>query len=143
MHSVTIVLLPPPFENLEKRAVALFEPHRLDEQNYKPGWHLDYWTIGDGQQLRDEATERELGIAADDEVLHDNICFVRSFPGNVVASNVVTPDGTWHALTDFGWTWRGRETPEGRDAWERWVAHMRGLFDAHVHCVAIEFDTHS
>ena len=141
MHSFTIVLLPPPFDDLRARANALLQRHRLDEDTYAPGWRTDYWTVGD-ETIRDEATERELGVTPDDSI-HHNVCFVRNLAPGVGPSAVITPDGQWHDLFDFGWRFSPTETPQNRDAWERWLVHLRGVLDAHAHCVAIEFDTHS
>ena len=56
---------------------------------------------------------------------------------------MITPDGQWHDLFDFGWRLSKTETPQNRDAWERWVVHLRAVLAAHEHCVAVGFDTHS
>lgn len=129
MHSFTIVLLPPPFTELRARAEALLARHRLDEDDPARGWRTDYWTIGD-DRIADDATQRELGIQADD-YMHRNVSFVRSLAPDLTPAAIVTPDGCWHDLSDCG------------GAWDRWRAHVREVLAAHAHCVAIAFDTHS
>lgn len=139
MHSTTLVLLEPPFEDLLARANALLRLHRLDEQNYKPGWRTDYWTTGEGS-IRSEETLRT--IAIDDEDLAGNVCFVRLLPPNAPIACIVTPDGAWHDCSDFGWRLRNNDAVND-EALKQWGAHVRGLCATWAHCVAIEFDTHS
>jgi len=121
-------------------ATALLRPHRLNEEAYDPSWRTDYWTTGDGH-IADPQTASELGI--DDADLAANVCFVPRIAGRCTPSAIVTPDGAWHDLFDFGWRVAAEETPANRAAWERWSAHAAELLAAHADCVAVELDTHS
>jgi len=141
VHSVTLVLLRLPVDDLHAAATALLRPHRLNEDAPDASWHLDYWTTG-GDNIADPETAAALGVA-DDEDLAPNVCFVSRLAGRVIPGALVTPDGAWHDLQDFGWRLAPVETPANKAAWERWAARVEELLAAHAGCVAVEFDTHS
>jgi hypothetical protein len=142
MHSVTFILLRPPFSDLTDRIMAVIEPHRMDDESYDPSRHFDYWTAGDGDNINDPETEAAIGLAPDD-MHHDNVCFVSRLEGRRTPGAIVTPEGDWHDLYDHGWKFRERETPQGIAAYERWSAHAAELFAANQDCLVVEIDTHS
>ena len=141
MHTTTYVLLRPPFDDLSAAIDRLLEPHRVNEESHEPGWRYDYWTIGDGE-LADAETEAAIGLAEDDDH-RGNVRFVARLEGKSTPGAIVTPDGAWHDLFDFGWKFRERETPAGKAAYEQWCAHAEKLLAAHRDCLAVEIDTHS
>jgi len=141
MHSVTFVLLRPPIGDLEPTIDALVKPHQRDDVVFDAKKRWDYWTIGDGN-ITDPETSAALGLTADEDY-GPNVCFVSRIGGRCTPASIVTPDGTWHDLFDFGWTFRERDTPAGRDAYARWCAHAAEVLAAHHDCVAVEIDTHS
>ena len=134
MHSVTFVLLRPPIGDLDAAIDALLRPHQ-------PSRRYDYWTIGDGN-ITDPETSAALGLTGDEE-FGPNVCFVSRLGGRVTPGAIVTPDGAWHDLVDFGWKFRERDTPAGQEAYARWCAHAAEVLAAHEDCVAVEIDTHS
>jgi len=142
MHSVTFVLLRPPIANLNRATIdAVIQRYRLNEMNYDPSWRYDYWTAGDGL-IADAETAAAVGVAGDEDYAQ-NVCFVSRIGGRYTPFNIVTPDGTWHGLFDFGWKMMERETPAGQEAYERWSAHAAEVLAAYPDCIAVEIDTHS
>jgi hypothetical protein len=134
MHTVTFVLLRPPLGDLSSTIDTLIEPHR-------PERRLDYWTLGDGN-ITDPETAAALGLTGDEE-FGMNVCFVSRLGERRTPGAIVTPDGTWYDLFDFGWKFMQRDTPEGQEAYARWCAHAAEVLAAHQDCVAVEIDTHS
>ena len=61
---------------------------------------------------------------------------------DVSASAVVTPDGEWHDIHDFGYRMMN-DTDANADAQERWNKHFRRLLEEHPNCWAIERWAHS
>lgn len=141
MHSITFVLLRPPFDDVLAAATALLRQHVLNEEAYQPSWRLDYWTTGDGR-IADPETAAALDLTGDED-LGRNVCFVARLDGRCTPSAIVTPDGRWHDLFDFGWRFSPVETPENRAAWEQWTARVAEILTANADCLAIELDTHS
>ena len=141
MHSITFVLLRPPIVDIEETIDALLLPHRLDEQHYDRPWRYDYWTIGDGN-ITDAETAAAVDLAGDGDY-GPNVCFVSRLGDRCTPGDIVTPDGVWHGLYDFGWKFLERETPAGEEAYARWCAHAAEVLAAHQDCVAVEIDTHS
>lgn len=141
MHSVTLVLVRPPIADLHATIDALLRPHRLDEEHYDPAWRYDYWTLGDGN-ISDAETAAVMGLTGNEDY-GTNVCFVSRIGDRCTPANIVTPDGVWHGLFDFGWKFRERDMPAGQDAYARWCAHAAAVLAAHQDCVAVEIDTHS
>jgi hypothetical protein len=141
MHSITFVLLRQPIANVEETINAMLLPYRIDETQPDPSSRYDYWTIGDGNIADPEAAEA-VGLAGDEEY-GPNVCFVSRLGDRCMPADIITPDGVWHGLYDFGWKFRERETPAGLEAYARWCAHVAEVFAAHQDCVAVEIDTHS
>ncbi len=63
--------------------------------------------------------------------------------GRKIPGALITPDGAWYDLFDFGWRFSPEETPANRDAWERWSARVNELLAQNADCVAVQIDTHS
>ena len=142
MHSMTYVLLRPPFGDVRAAAEALLRPHLVedDDNNYNPKWHLDYWIHGDGD-IKDAETAAALGLT-DDDYLGENVCFVSRLGGRDLPTCIVTPDGQWHDWFDFGWKLRNPES-ENEKALELWHARIAEIYAAHDDCLAVQYDTHS
>ncbi len=141
MHTLTFVLLRPPFGDLSAAIDSLLAPHRMKDDEYDPARRWDYWTMGDNN-IADAETETAIGLAEDDEY-HGNVCFVSRLEGRRTPAAIVTPDGAWHDLFDFGWKFMERDTTQGQQAYDRWCAHAAALLAAHRDCLAVEIDTHS
>jgi hypothetical protein len=139
---MTFVLLRPPIADLNRATIdALIQRYRLNEIDYDPSWRYDYWTVGDGN-IADPETAAALGLTGDEDY-GSNVCFVSRIGGRGTPGNIVTPDGRWHGLFDFGWKFRERDLPVGQEAYARWCAHAAEVLAAHQDCVAVEIDTHS
>jgi len=141
VHSITFVLLRPPIANIEETIDALLVPHRIDETHYDPSQRYDYWTTGHGH-ITDPETASAVGLAGDEDY-GPNVCLVSRIGDRCTPADIITPDGVWHGLCDFGWKFLERDTLAGQQAYARWRAHAANVLAAHRDCVAVEIDTHS
>jgi hypothetical protein len=63
-------------------------------------------------------------------------------PADFIPGAVVTPDGKWHDLADFGWRLISSDSKSNIDAEMRWANEVKKIFAEHKECIAVEFDTH-
>jgi hypothetical protein len=141
MHAITFVLLRPPIVDLRAAIDELLRPYRLNEDHYEVSWRYDYWTVGGGN-ITDAHTATAIGLTRDEDY-GPNVCFVSRIGDRCIPVNIITPDGVWHGLADFGWKFRERDVPTGRAVYSRWCAHVAAVLAASHDCVAVEIDTHS
>jgi hypothetical protein len=140
MHTLTLVLLPPDTVNLWQAGEKLLRPFQMIDDERKPDTRLDYWTVGGGN-IRDELSAVQLAVAANRD-LASNVCFVSRLPVDFIPGAIVTPDGKWHDLSDFGWKLIKGDSQDNRDTKIFWANEVGMLFAAHKDCIAVEFDTH-
>jgi hypothetical protein len=140
MHTVTLVLLPRGTQNLWNAGADLLGPYRMIDDELKPDTKLDYWCVGGGN-IKDDLSATQLNVATNPD-LASNVCLVSRLPVDFIPGAVVTPDGKWHDLCDFGWRLMRGDSPENRAALELWDEEARKLFAVHEDCIAVEFDTH-
>lgn len=134
---------------IESLKLAL-EPHRLNEDDLDNPESIrawDYWFFADDwfaelalKGLAGELTQR---YPEDSEELLNNSAFVRNLPEGYSTSGIITPDGKWHDLQDFGWGLIKDPCPENDRAEEAWAAKTKELFAAHQDhiCIAVVLHT--
>lgn len=141
MHTVTIVLVPLPVSDLREAVRQRLAIHRLDEEQADRAWRLDYWTVGQ-EQIGDAESAAVCGVGADPD-LAGNVCLVPRLPAQFLPGAIVTPEGRWHDLCDFGWKPVNGDSRPNRESYAQWVRHVRELLAANANCVAVEVDAHS
>ncbi len=75
--------------------------------------------------------------------LHHRVCEAERLPTEFVPRALVTPDGTWHDLGDYGFAPVDGDSPSNREARSRWAARYVELIRDHPHCWVLEYDAHS
>lgn len=101
---------------------------------------MDYWCVGGGN-IKDEQSATQLGVATNPD-LAANVCFVSRLPTDYLPGAIVTPDGEWNDLSDYGWRMIQGDSQHNAFAHERWKLEVRTILAAHADCIAVEFDTH-
>lgn len=98
--------------------------------------------VGDKGLLNDPTTERRLPLAIR-RMVTGRICEVEHLPSEAVPGAVITPDGAWHDLSDFGWRLIDGRSTSNLEAEARWAARYRELLARHPHCWVLETRAHS
>jgi len=75
--------------------------------------------------------------------LHGNICEINRLPPNLNFGAIVTPDGVWHDLRDFGWKMTTEPSQENQDAATRWDLRVRELLSLNPDCWVVANWAHS
>ncbi|MEO9590366.1 hypothetical protein [Rhodopirellula bahusiensis] len=108
-------------------------PHRLDEDAESwPRFYWDYWHLTPDPFGGFAPITRDMEPAAK---CNRHACVVRELPSDYNPSAVITPDGMWNDLSEFGW----RLIDEPCDAntaamakWQQRVAKLREMFSDHI-----------
>ncbi|WP_417387133.1 hypothetical protein [Gimesia sp.] len=123
---------------------ALLAPHRLkDDDTIQPNWRFDYLCLFDAT-LCCEETDAELPAE-----MHDYRGYVsrvdrlrNDISNDVSVGAVVTPDGVWHDIDDFGH--RMMNPAELNEAaLKKWSRYYWKLLEDNPDCWVIETWTHS
>jgi len=72
-----------------------------------------------------------------------NVCECENLRADLIPGALVTPDGEWHDLGDFGWKMINEPSVENRSAYAHWVEQYRELIAAHTDCWVVEVWAHS
>jgi hypothetical protein len=75
--------------------------------------------------------------------LSGNICDACRLPSNAVPGALVTPEGAWHELGDFGWSMVDEPCEANDIAMREWAARFHELISGHEHCWVVEAWVHS
>lgn len=99
MHYTLLVILNRPPTDLRSHMNTVLAPFRFEsEQQVRPRW--DWFAIGDGP-FSDGPTA---GLFSDlDEDEKTCVCRIGHLPTDYSAAALLTPDGAWHDIEDFGW----------------------------------------
>lgn len=143
MKSRILVLLDPSTVELKTEVARCLEPHRLDEDSIESikAHHWDYWVLAHPGHLRDD--ELAATVGGNDDGALECAAFVRNLPPHYLPSGVITPDGSWHDLQDFGWRFLDHPSDANTEAEQRWESHFRALLVAFQPYIGVEVITHS
>jgi hypothetical protein len=122
-------------------ADELMERHRMDESRSAGGGRFDYLVGADGC-FDDPIAEGRLPARVR-RTLHRQVCEVERLPAGLVPGALVTPDGSWHDLADYGWRMVDEPSAANEEALARWRARSRELVAENPHCWVVEFSAHS
>ncbi len=144
MKTKVFVLVPydVPVSDVYDFAGRLLESHRFDPDLPDSKGRFDYLVGALEKSLNDRIAEGRLPPKVR-RSLSGNICEMARLPLNVVPGALVTPDGSWHDLSDFGWRMVDEPSASNDEAHLRWSARYRELVAAHPHCWVLEFWSHS
>jgi hypothetical protein len=119
---------------------ALLAPHRLkNEDTIQPNWRFDYLCLFDAT-LNCAETDAQLPIEMHDYVGY--ISRVDRLRADVSAGAVVTPDGDWHDIHDFGYRMMN-DVVSNDGAQQKWDTCYRNLLQRNPHCWVVETWAHS
>lgn len=103
------------------------------------------WDYGVGalaQTLNDPVAEGRLPSDVR-RSLSGNICDRCRLPPDAIPGALVTPDGRWHDLGDFGWRMVDGPCEPNDIAMREWAARFHELISGHDHCWVVEAWVHS
>ncbi|MEM8667715.1 MAG: hypothetical protein AAGG48_09385 [Planctomycetota bacterium] len=116
---------------------ALLAPHRLrHDDSIQPNWRFDYLCLFDASAETDAELPREMFDYA------GYISRVERLRADVSAGAMITPDGVWHDVHDFGYrimnVLESNSVPQ-----QKWGRHYRQLLKHNPDCWIIETWAHS
>jgi len=120
----------------------LLAKHRFDPDVPESRGRYDYLVGAPVDCFHDPATEGQLPADVRRSYA-GRICDRVSLPIDLVPGALVTPDGTWHDLADFGWKMMREPSRENQAAQARWESRYRELIALHPHCWVVEVWAHS
>jgi len=134
MHYLTLVLVPPDTEDIERTVNKVFEVY----DPHAPGDYprMDWWCIGGiwhgalpGNTRRKQGTS---GTLPEPRKLPVNTCLASRVPRYLVPHALVTPDGAWHS--PFYGPYKGELL--------KWPKRARAILRTHADCIAIAVNCH-
>ena len=144
MKTLLYVLLPASTDafDLEDAFYALLKPYHLDQSSdeIQPDWKYDYLCLFD-PTLNCPETEAELPCEVG-SLYRGTISKVSRLRTDARASALVTPDGTWHDVSDFGWTLLG-DPAVNEVAIQEWQSYYSKRLQENFDCWVIETWAHS
>ena len=144
MKTQVFVLVPydvPP-EEIGDFTELFLERHRLDPDKRGSRGRYDYLVGALQKSLNDPIAEGRLPTKMR-RTYSGNICERANLPPDIIPGALVTPDGEWYDLGDFGWRMVREPSEENRAALQRWETRYRELIAAHQDCWVVEVWTHS
>lgn len=120
----------------------LLANHRFDPDQPGSKGRFDYLVGPLHKSFHDVVAEGRLPPKVR-RTYYGNICECANLPAEMVPGALVTPDGRWHDVTDFGWKMTSEPSAENRAAFARWERRYRELIAAHSDCWVLEFWAHS
>jgi len=142
MQTHVFILVPcnvPPTEICEFVRLLL-ERSRLNEDEVSGRWDYRYGSLPG--TLNDPVTEARLPLDVR-RSLSGNICDACRLPSDAVPGALVTLDGAWHELGDFGWRMVDEPCEANDIAMRKWAARFHELVSEHEHCWVVEAWVHS
>ena len=144
MKTQVFILIPydvPPaeFHDFED---LLLESHRTGEDDPPRVGHFDYLVGPLRKSLNDPVAAGRLPPSVR-RAYSGNICERANLPEGVVPGALVTPDGSWHDLFDFGWRMVNESSEANLEAFAQWTAHYRELIATYEDCWVVELWAHS
>jgi hypothetical protein len=142
MKSHVSVLLKCPVNSIADGLNQTLEMHRLDENDIKSieAHHWDYWRFPTGEHFSDQEVQKAFPSESSD-VLR-NSTYVRNLPKDYRTSAVITEDGSWSDLGDFGWRLIDEPSPSNEQARQKWLVRLKELLAAHQDHLCVQVVTH-
>lgn len=83
----------------------------------------------------------------DSEEIKGNICLVSNIKEFSFPAAIITPEGTWNDISDYGYRLvndqEGKDQTENDNAKDKWQLKIKEIFNENKDCVAIAIMTHS
>ena len=128
-----------PRDKIVEVAKELINRHRMPQDSSEG--RFDYLVAPFETTFEDQAAEYMLP-ESERRAYKGLIARVAEIGVEIIPSSLVTPDGTWHDLSDFGWRMVGAKS-ENKLAISHWEDRCRSLLAEHPDCLALEFCAHS
>src|SRR5262245_55546677 len=114
-----------PGSALGDAVMDLLNKHRRIETDelMRPG-RFDYLVGALRKTLNDPIAEGRLP-RTERPAWSGNVCVKSRVPPDLVPGALVTADGDWHDLSDFGWRMVDEPSAANEDSFARWGAHYR------------------
>lgn len=122
-------------------ANELMERHQMDENRSACSGRFDYLVGADGC-FDDPIAEGRLPGKMRRSVRR-LVSEVERLPTDLVPGALVTPDGNWYDLADYGWRMVDEPSASNEEARTRWRARYRELVAENPFCWVVEFSAHS
>ncbi|GAA5511222.1 hypothetical protein Rcae01_06738 [Novipirellula caenicola] len=136
MKGILLVLLDRGTTELDRALDDALAPHRLDEDAKSwPRFYWDYWHL----------TSNPFGGFAPDT--HDiepvancnrHACIVGVLPVDYNPSAIITPDGLWNDLSEFGWRLIDEPSAANTAAMAKWQQRVAKLRQISSDCIGVE-----
>lgn len=132
MKTKVLILIPATVqpERISTYIQGQLAPYRRVEDSPSPNDRLDYLVGPLEDSFADAFTESCLPESVRQEFA-GNICEVARLPEKVNAGALITPDGVWHDLADYGWKMNREPSHANLQALRQWEAklreHLQGL----------------
>ncbi len=142
MKSPIAVLLESTCVDIEDSLENVLERHRLDEDDDRSifNHHWDYWLFSEADQFDDpEIKVRYPGISGE---FLKNASYVKNLPLNYSTTGVVTYDGIWIDLQDFGWRMMSEPSSKNGRAKRLWGAALRGILEEYNNDICVNVVVH-
>lgn len=127
---------------LDAKGYLLKYDEKQDEElcTFNHQWRWDRWAISD-DSLSLESFVLEHGQRFGEDFAR-NMRFVRDLPDDYGCGSIVTPDGDWHDLEDFGWAFLQSDEAnhEPIRLWGEFCKETRVRYADHL---VVELDVHS
>lgn len=131
-----------PPEEIDERVSQRLEPHRFDPDQERRAGRFDYLVGAFDATFDDPAT-----LATLPAELHESfagrICRQENLPRDRIPAALLTPDGQWHDLEDFGWRLMQEPSKDNSIAYANWSSHYHKLIDLNPSCWVISVWAHS
>src|SRR5690606_24998104 len=111
-----------------------------DDPNSKG--RFDYRVGALGQTLNDPVAEQAFPEGVRKNIV-GNVCSIERLPLNAFPGAVVTSDGAWHDVSDFGWRLTAEPSRANDNAVQKWITHFQSLVAQHPNCWVLETWVHS
>lgn len=143
----THVLVLVPYEvtgtELSDAVAHILEAHReVETEGALKRGKFDYLVGAFEKSLNDPIAEGRLPITERME-WSGNVCDKHRVPRDLVPGALVTLDGKWHDLFDFGWRMAGESSSANEAAFARWTVQYQALLAAAPDCWVVELWAHS
>ena len=143
MKTQVFVLIPydvPP-ETIGDYEQMVLEPHRMDPDHPKSVGRYDYLVGTSKKTLHDPVAVGRLPSKVA-RTYAGKICERANLPEDLLPGAVVTHDGQWHDLGDFGWRLIPKSDAENQAAIKQWRKRYTELL-AYENCWVLEVWAHS
>lgn len=138
-HSL-LVLLEPDVDDLDAALRRALEPRRLNDDSPESiqAYHWDYWFLPEEDQPPlSSIVARRFPSCSPDLVRY--AAYVADLPDGYGyhATAILTPDGQWHDLEDFGWKLLAEPSPSNARALTAWASHATELLRTHTDHIGV------